>query len=45
MTFIVNHDGVVFQKDLGKDTEKLAQAMNLFNPDRTWKKSGEVTSS
>jgi len=38
MTFIVNHDGVVYQKDLGKNTEKAAQAMKLFNPDSTWKK-------
>jgi hypothetical protein len=38
MTFMVNHDGVVYQKDLGKNTEKAAQAMKLFNPDNTWKK-------
>jgi hypothetical protein len=38
MTFIVNHDGVVYEKDLGKDTEKIATAMKKFNPDRTWKK-------
>jgi hypothetical protein len=43
MTFIVNHDGVVYQKDLGKDTEKAAQAMKLFNPDRTWKKVEKVS--
>ncbi len=39
MTFIVNHDGVVYQKDLGKSTEKNAVAMKLFNPDKTWKKA------
>jgi len=38
MTFIVNHDGVVFEKDLGKQTEKLAGAMKKFNPEKTWKK-------
>jgi hypothetical protein len=38
MTFIVNHDGVVYQKDLGKSTEKTALAMKLFNPDSKWKK-------
>ena len=38
MTFIVNHDGVVYQKDLGKNTEKSAQAIKVFNPDSTWKK-------
>ena len=37
MTFIVNQDGVVFQKDIVRTTEKAAQAMKLFNPDSTWK--------
>jgi len=39
MTFIVNHDGVVYQKDLGEDTEKEAQAMKRFDPDKTWTKA------
>lgn len=39
MTFIVNHDGVVYEKDLGKETEKVAGAMKKFNPDKTWKKA------
>ncbi len=38
MTFIVNHRGAVYQKDLGLDTEKEAQSIKLFNPDKTWKK-------
>jgi hypothetical protein len=38
MTFIVNHEGVVYEKDLGKDTEKIATAMKKFDPDRTCKK-------
>jgi hypothetical protein len=38
MTFIVNHEGVVYQKDLGQNTEETALAMTLFNPDTTWKK-------
>ena len=38
MTFLVNHDGVVYQKDLGKNTEKAAKAINRFDPDKTWKK-------
>jgi hypothetical protein len=41
MTFIVNQDGVVYQKNLGKNTEKEAQAMKLFDPDSTWKKVEE----
>ena len=39
MTFIVNHDGVVFQKDLGRNTEKAAKAIKKFDPDKTWKKT------
>jgi DUF2950 family protein len=38
MTFVVNHAGTVFQKDLGERTEKLAERMTSFNPDQTWKK-------
>ena len=36
MTFIVNQDGVVYEKDLGPDTGKLAAAMSEYNPDKTW---------
>ena len=36
MTFIVNHDGVVYQKNLGKTTQKAAQAVKAFDPDKTW---------
>ncbi len=36
MTFIVNQQGKVFQKDLGPDTLKLARHMTTYNPDRTW---------
>ena len=35
-TFIINQNGVVFEKDLGKDTENLAKATTDFNPDKTW---------
>ncbi len=35
-TFIVNHDGVVYEKDLGKETEKIAQGMKQYDPDKTW---------
>jgi hypothetical protein len=38
MTFIVNHEGVVYEKDLGKETEKITRAMTKFDPDKTWKK-------
>jgi len=36
MTFIVNHDGIVFQKDLGPKTAAVAKGMKTFNPDSTW---------
>jgi hypothetical protein len=36
MTFIVNQDGIVYQKDLGDDTEKLAEALAAYDPDSTW---------
>jgi Protein of unknown function (DUF2950) len=37
MTFIVNQDGVLLQKDLGKSTAEIAAAMTEFNPDTSWK--------
>lgn len=39
MTFIVNNDGVVYEKDLGPNTAALAKAMKSYNPDSTWKKA------
>jgi hypothetical protein len=36
MTFIVNQQGRVYQKNLGPDTEKLARAMTEYDPDPTW---------
>ena len=38
MTFIVNHDGIVFQKDLGPKTSEVASTMQLFDPGPDWKK-------
>ncbi len=35
-TFIVGYDGVVYQKDLGPDTLKIFQDMELYNPDKSW---------
>jgi len=37
MSFIVNQDGVVYEKDLGKDTASIAAKMTIFNPDSSWK--------
>ena len=36
MTFIVNHDGKVFQKDLGSNTAAAGKAMKEYNPDKSW---------
>ena len=36
MTFQVSHRGIVFQKDLGEDTEKLARKIQAFDPDASW---------
>jgi hypothetical protein len=38
MTFLVNHNGTIFSKDLGARTMQLAEHMTSFNPDQTWKK-------
>jgi len=38
MTFIVTEDGVVYQKDLGRQTEVLAKAMKEYDPNSTWRK-------
>jgi hypothetical protein len=37
MTFIINQDGVLLQKDLGKTTKETASAMTEFDPDASWK--------
>ncbi len=36
MTFIVNERGIVYQKDLGADTDKAAAAIDKFDPDASW---------
>src|SRR4029079_12897762 len=36
MTFIVNQDGVVWQRDLGDDTARVAKVMRDVNPDAMW---------
>jgi hypothetical protein len=38
-TFLVNHDGVVFEKDLGPKTPSIATSMKRFDPDTTWRKA------
>jgi len=37
MTFLVNHQGTVYEKDLGPDSITLGRGMRAYNPDSTWK--------
>ena len=37
MTFIVNHDGVAYQKNLGPATADAVRAITRFDPDASWK--------
>jgi hypothetical protein len=39
MTFMVSHDGVLYEKDLGPDTAARAAAMTRFDPDSSWQKA------
>lgn len=41
MTFMINQDGVLLQKDLGKTTTEIATAMDAFDPDNTWTVVGQ----
>ncbi|MGH9714173.1 MAG: DUF2950 domain-containing protein [Candidatus Acidiferrales bacterium] len=43
MTFIVDKEGVVYQKDLGKNTTKLANTIKEYDPSSTWRKAEEQT--
>jgi hypothetical protein len=45
MTFIVNHQGNIYQKDLGPDTAGIASGMTAFNPDSTWQRVTETDAS
>lgn len=42
MTFMVSHDGVLFEKDLGPKTAAAVAAMKTFNPDASWKQVSEA---
>jgi Protein of unknown function (DUF2950) len=37
-TFVVNQDGIIYEKDLGPSTTAVAQAMTAFDPDSTWRR-------
>jgi hypothetical protein len=36
---MVNHDGAVYEKNLGQNTGEIAAKLTLFNPDSTWTKT------
>jgi len=38
MTFIVNEEGIIYEKDLGPNTEEVAKTISKYDPDKTWKK-------
>ena len=40
-TFIVSYEGVVYQKDLGPDTLRVFKDMQLYNPDKTWRRTDD----
>ena len=41
MTFITNHRGLVYQKDLGADTEQAVAAIQAYDPDESWTPTGD----
>jgi Protein of unknown function (DUF2950) len=43
MTFLVNHQGNVYEKDLGPNTAGIAAGMTAFNPDKTWRRVTDAT--
>ena len=45
MTFIVSHNGKVYQKDLGPNTTSIAENMSSFNPDKTWQEVSPTTAA
>jgi hypothetical protein len=41
-SFMISHDGVVFERDLGKDGDAIARAMASFDPDSGWTTAGDA---
>jgi hypothetical protein len=40
-TFIISHDGIVYQKDLGPDSLNIAKQIDRYNPDKTWQRTDD----
>jgi hypothetical protein len=45
MTFIVNQQGIVYEKNLGPKTEEIAKAMTKYDPDKTWKQVEQTSTA
>ena len=43
MTFIINQDGQVYQKDLGPHTDQIASEMVSYDPDATWQRANKAS--
>jgi hypothetical protein len=43
MTFVVDKDGQVYQKDLGSNTTQIASEMVAYDPDATWRPANKAT--
>lgn len=41
-TFVVSYEGIVYQKDLGTDSLRIFQEMQLYNPDKTWTRTDDT---
>ena len=44
-TFMVSYDGVVYEKDMGPDTLNIAQNLERYNPDKTWRRTDDEWSA
>src|SRR5277367_546067 len=44
-TFMVSHDGIVYQKDLGPDSAEIGSKIELYNPDKTWQPTSDKWAS
>jgi hypothetical protein len=45
MTFIVNGEGIVYEKNLGPKTEEIAKAITKYDPDKTWKQVEQASTA
>jgi len=42
MSFMVSQEGTIYEKNLGKNTRRLAEKLKIFGPDKTWKRLSET---